>query len=368
MNGSARKEHEMKTATLMLALTGLSLACVSGVHAQEGSRKLRWNPDQQHESGVTHQSVTRMSSNVNGEKYEVEIVNDQIHASINGEPVPQERVRRHDNGIEILDEHGDVLHRFSVMSNNQPRLMLRAPGQPSDQSRDFRPKVMIGITMDETPEGVRVDSVIDGLPASAAGIKPGDIIRELNDKSVESVAGFREQIGGLNPGDTANIVVFRDGKDIELKVEVERFDDSRLGGDTREREMISRIERPQDRARQEFMDDVRKSFEGLNLTAEQRKSLEERLDSSFSRLTESMNLGLMGLPEGMMFSMPQGRVWTIDPSTPGRGMTFKVPHEGETDDQERRFDQLMRRFEAMERRIETLSRQLDEKRSSPEHR
>ncbi|MFN9992771.1 MAG: PDZ domain-containing protein [Phycisphaerales bacterium] len=357
----------MRTLNVMLALAGAAIACASDVQAQDGSRKLRWNPDQQPESGVTHQSVTRMSSNVNGEKYEVEIVNDQVHASINGEHIPQERVRRTDNGIEILDEQGEVLHRFNVTVGDQPRLLLRAPDRPSDQADEFRPKVMIGITMDETNEGVRVDSVIDGLPAAAAGIKPGDIIRELNDKSVESVAAFREQIGGLNPGETATIMVFRDGKDIELKVKVERFDDSRLGVATREREMISRIESPQDRAREEFMEDVRRSCEGLDLSAEQRKTLEERLNSSFSRLTESMNLGLMGLPEGMMFSMPQGRVWTIDPSTPGRGMTFKVPRDGEQSDQERRFDQLMRRFEAMERRIETLSRQLDEKRPSRDH-
>jgi len=355
----------MKTKIVMLALAGSTLVCAHTSHAQDNSRRLRWNPDQQPESGVARKSVMKMSANVNGERYEVEIEDDHLRASVNGERVPEDRIRRTDDGIEILDDRGEVLHRFNMMMNAPGRMMLRGPEGPGDQGEQFRPKVMIGITMNETPEGVRVDSVIEGLPAAAAGLKPGDIIRELNDEAVESVEGFRESIGGLNPGDTANIVVFRNGKDVELNVKLERFDDARLGGTTREREMVGRIERPQDHARAEFMDDVRKSFEGLNLSDEQRRTLEERLGSSFSRLTESMNLGLWGLPDGMTLTMPQGRVWTIDPSTPGRGMTFKVPRNNEQNSDDRRFDELMRRFEAMEKRIETLSRQLDENRDAP---
>lgn len=350
----------MKSAISILALAGALCAGHGVCHAQDGGRKLRWNADNQSEGTVAHKSRMKMNASVNGENYEIDINDDQVRAKVNGEVVPEDRIRVADDRIEILDEHGEVLHRFNVRGQGPSSFFpLDSNAQPGGQSVP-RPKVMIGITMDDSPEGVRVDSVIDGLPAQAAGLKAGDIIRELNDKPVENKEDFRAAIGALEPGDQAELIVFRDGKDVELKVKLERFDDARLGGEFREQVFQRRIESPGERAHDEFMGELRKSFEGLGLSDDQRQELEKRLDSAFSKLSESMNFGLM-------FSTPQGRVWTIDPSTPDRGMTFKVPKSVVPDDQDRRIDQMMRRFDALERKIELLSRQLDETRNEQKH-
>jgi Do/DeqQ family serine protease len=73
----------------------------------------------------------------------------------------------------------------------------------------------------KTMEGAYVKKVSDNSAAKTAGIKEGDIIIQVNDVKVKSVAELQEQIGRHSPGDKVSISVLRDEKiktfDIELK-------------------------------------------------------------------------------------------------------------------------------------------------------
>ena len=82
------------------------------------------------------------------------------------------------------------------------------------------------------PEGVLVLDVVDGSPADEAGIKPGDVIVELNGEGVEDVDDFMDRLGDMEfeKGDVVELKVIREGKKKTIKLEVteENFEDFRF--------------------------------------------------------------------------------------------------------------------------------------------
>ncbi len=62
----------------------------------------------------------------------------------------------------------------------------------------------------ETPGGVIVKRVYLGGPADRAGVKPGDVILNLEGRAVADVESFRYRIATREPGDRISIEVWRD--------------------------------------------------------------------------------------------------------------------------------------------------------------
>jgi S1-C subfamily serine protease len=60
--------------------------------------------------------------------------------------------------------------------------------------------------------GVYVRDVMENGAAQEAGILPGDVITEINGKSIRSSSNLSEEIGKSRPGDKVNISVIREGK------------------------------------------------------------------------------------------------------------------------------------------------------------
>ncbi len=76
--------------------------------------------------------------------------------------------------------------------------------------------------------GAFVNEVMKGSAAEKAGIKSGDIITTVNGKKVSSFAQLRAAVATNRPGSTIEVGVFRDGKDLTLKVKLgdeQSFDD-----------------------------------------------------------------------------------------------------------------------------------------------
>jgi len=71
-----------------------------------------------------------------------------------------------------------------------------------------------------TLEGVYVAGVIDNGSAKIAGIKEGDIITEIEEIKVRSMAEMQEQVGRYRPGDIIKIAALRNGKEIDFRVEL----------------------------------------------------------------------------------------------------------------------------------------------------
>jgi serine protease Do len=66
--------------------------------------------------------------------------------------------------------------------------------------------------------GVYVNSVTKNGSASKAGVKSGDIIKKVGNKTVNDVPELQEQISQFRPGDKVNMTVYRDNKELEIPV------------------------------------------------------------------------------------------------------------------------------------------------------
>jgi serine protease Do len=77
----------------------------------------------------------------------------------------------------------------------------------------------------DRPRGALVSFVDPDGPAKKAGIKPGDVVLEVNGKLVEQSAELSNAIAAIAPGSEAKLAVWRGGKQQNLKVHVEQLDE-----------------------------------------------------------------------------------------------------------------------------------------------
>jgi serine protease Do len=80
----------------------------------------------------------------------------------------------------------------------------------------------------EGGKGVLVADVFKGDPAEKAGIRPKDVITEVNGKPVETSRQLTGMIADIPVGDTARVKVIRDGEPKTFRVKIAKRDDDRL--------------------------------------------------------------------------------------------------------------------------------------------
>jgi len=79
-------------------------------------------------------------------------------------------------------------------------------------------RVRLGVQLEDTEAGVKIMLVQPGSAAAAAGIKPGDLIKSIDDQSVQNSQDVQYVVLSKNQGDYAHLVLLRG--DRELAVEV----------------------------------------------------------------------------------------------------------------------------------------------------
>lgn len=77
-------------------------------------------------------------------------------------------------------------------------------------------------------KGALVTEVFSDDPADKAGIKPMDIILEVNGKKVEESRDLPRMIGNTRVGETVMLKVLRDGREKKFRIEITKRDDARL--------------------------------------------------------------------------------------------------------------------------------------------
>lgn len=70
----------------------------------------------------------------------------------------------------------------------------------------------------EDGSGALIGSVLPGEPAEKAGLKDGDVILAVDDKSIENSSALLRAIADKAPGSSAVLTVFRDGKTMNITV------------------------------------------------------------------------------------------------------------------------------------------------------
>jgi serine protease Do len=71
-------------------------------------------------------------------------------------------------------------------------------------------------------EGVLVGDVFKGQPADKAGVKRGDIVLYIDGRQVRSGNELRNLVAAIEPGKKAPIKVWRNGREIELQITIEK--------------------------------------------------------------------------------------------------------------------------------------------------
>jgi serine protease Do len=72
----------------------------------------------------------------------------------------------------------------------------------------------------DRPRGALVSAVEEGGPASKAGLRPGDVILEVNDQPVEHHTDLSGAIAKLKPNSEAELAIWRDGKERNVEVRI----------------------------------------------------------------------------------------------------------------------------------------------------
>lgn len=271
MNRNTRNTALLPVVSALLLVAGAATA-----HAQ-----VRWSDQPATPPAPTSGSHTRAAFNTHedrtinmsgttpkGEKYEVSLKNGAlVNAKLNGKRVPDDRIRRTESRLDFLDERGDVI--LSLETNptfpeippiptiptidSIPRIVPQtgsggtwstsispSAGVSFATTQTEPPRVMVGINMSDVGATLRehfglsedtgfvVDTVIEGLPASNAGIQPRDIVIAIDGQSVTN-ATLRQVLNTKEPGQKVKVRILRKGSEQNLDMVLEPYDAAKLG-------------------------------------------------------------------------------------------------------------------------------------------
>ena len=87
------------------------------------------------------------------------------------------------------------------------------------EAQEITPEIADSFRLSST-NGVLIAGVLRGGPAEKAGLKPGDILVEIEGKSVKDPNSMLNLVAALVPGKPAAIHLKRDNKDVEVQVAV----------------------------------------------------------------------------------------------------------------------------------------------------
>jgi S1-C subfamily serine protease len=140
--------------------------------------------------------------------------------------------------LEITPQAGD---QFTRGLPDMPQLERRLRALPELRNRQnlpddldptpdlqVTPRGQIGITVaplteqvatySGVKEGVLVSTVTNGSAAAQAGMKAGDVITAVNGRAVQNVGDVTRAVRSAKPGSALDIRVFRDKKEVTVKV------------------------------------------------------------------------------------------------------------------------------------------------------
>ena len=72
----------------------------------------------------------------------------------------------------------------------------------------------------ETARGALVSQADDGTPAADAGIRAGDVIREVNGQSIRGPRVLSRRIASIDPDETVDLTIVRDGEELTVPVKL----------------------------------------------------------------------------------------------------------------------------------------------------
>lgn len=103
--------------------------------------------------------------------------------------------------------------------DSQPKLIFTKTASPTSTASTW--KVSLGVMPDYAYEGqgLRIDGVTNGKPASKAGLEIGDVVIELGDEKVNNMQDYMKALSKLKKGDKTKVVIKRANETITKDIE-----------------------------------------------------------------------------------------------------------------------------------------------------
>lgn len=144
-------------------------------------------------------------------KMTIEINGDQV--KVNGKPLS-----------EFNNEDVSIIERGRIRRGEHNFLMAPPGGGNSfdffNGDEDAPAKAFLGVISEKTNDGVKISEVLKESGAEKSGLKEGDIITKVDDKTIASPEDLMEAIRSHKPNDEVKIFYKREGKNSSLNVKL----------------------------------------------------------------------------------------------------------------------------------------------------
>lgn len=253
-------KRTLLTTAILIGVSGLAMASNTATDGFVVESGVHPHDDQKN---TTHQVWIQQMSD-GDHVYELRMEDGIYTVTVDGDPIPDERIQNHDDVVMIMEDDGGVFYEFDLsLTAGRPPALPKTKNlffAPSGQTGAFlnvvageddgnitldvqvHPKVMLGIYSDEPSESLRehlgikgrailVESVIDGLSADQAGIKDHDIIVSIDGSDGISPDGLTKLLREHEAGDEIKIVILRKGQKMKVQTKLLAYDAQALGHD-----------------------------------------------------------------------------------------------------------------------------------------
>ena len=105
-----------------------------------------------------------------------------------------------------------------VMKAMMTAIMEAGSGEPKMLAPAAQWGMIAAKESGDKADGITIKSVLPDSPASEAGLKAGDRLLTLDGRWTDSLVDLYTAAGYVKPGETAPVVIKRDGKELTLKV------------------------------------------------------------------------------------------------------------------------------------------------------
>ncbi|MBI1190228.1 MAG: PDZ domain-containing protein [Tepidisphaera sp.] len=323
-----------------------------------------------------------LSSYTDGDDtYELRIDNGERTVTHNGDAVPESKLRTRRNKLQVLGDDGQVVCEFDLPGRNSgtrgrqwggvdvaplaPRGQIwkpLTPQAPAMVPAAEPPKVMLGLYMSPDEDGkVEVSKVISGLAAEKAGVQEGDVLVSLDGKSIDDISSIRAILKDHKPGDSVDLVVHRDGKDTTLKVNLQAYEQQKLGmGSSDENEVWQKLN--QDDWSAKATDAIAKAIDQVKRSEELKDAREEitkSLQSALEAVKSAKQEGMSAIQQiGPMLSQRMENLRELQGSGGGgRSFIFSAPAAPEMNADNMKA--LQDKLDALQQKLDRMNEKLD---------
>lgn len=118
-----------------------------------------------------------------------------------------------------MEQISSFIYRIVGDTDQAGKLIFKKTKNESEEVPRF--KVGLGVVPDYlfTGKGMRIDGVSEDKPAQKTGLAKGDIVIKMGDTPVTDMMSYMRALATFSEGDTTTIVITRDSKELEKKIE-----------------------------------------------------------------------------------------------------------------------------------------------------